>query len=158
VKPAECEGSGSLARISLAGLAEAMKDEGMAGIANTSYEVKGACAAEFWKSAEGTLQFDLKNGTLSNISLGEDAGPLKVSRFVGQAKLHAGEAEMNGVTLDLPDGKFQVSGTASLKGELDFRLTRNSSGTAPGFAISGTLAEPRVEQLTGPETQARLKP
>jgi hypothetical protein len=158
VTPAECNGSGSLTGISLAGLAEAMKNEGIAGIANTSYEVTGPCAGEFWKSAEGTLQFDMKNGTLPHISLGEGAEPLKVSRFVGQAKLHAGEAELKDVQLDSPDGKFQVNGTASLQGELDFRLARNSSGTAPGFAISGTLAEPRVEQLTGPETQARLKP
>jgi hypothetical protein len=96
---------------------------------------------------------------LPHISLGEGAGPLKVSRFVGQAMLHAGETELKDVTMDSLSGKFQVSGTASPRGELDFRLgARNPSGTAPGFAISGTLAEPRVEQLTGPETQARLKP
>jgi hypothetical protein len=158
VKPAECKGSGNLSGISVAGLAEAVKDEGIAGIANTSYEVQGTCAADFWKSAEGTMQFDMKNGTLPHISLGEGAGPLKVSRFVGQAMLHAGETELKDVTMDSLSGKFQVSGTASPRGELDFRLARNPSGTAPGFAISGTLAEPRVEQLTGPETQARLKP
>jgi hypothetical protein len=46
-----------------------------------------------------------------------------------------------------------------LKGELDFKLARTQRGAGTtGFAISGTLAEPRVAQLAGPETQARLKP
>jgi hypothetical protein len=158
-KPAACDGSGSLTGISLTGLEESMNDEGIAGLANTSYELKGTCTADFWKSAEGTLQFDVKNGTFPHISLGDGAEALKISRFVGQAKLHAGEAELNGVRLDSPDGKFQVSGSASFKGALDFKLARTQSGTtALGYTIGGTLAEPRVEQLTGAETQARLKP
>jgi hypothetical protein len=158
VKPAACKGSGNLTGISLAGLTESIKDEWIAGTANTSYDVKGTCTAEFWKSAEGTLQFDMRDGTWPHVSLGEDAGIFRFTRFAGQARLLAGIVEMKDLKMESPDGKFQVSGTSSLQGELDFRLTRNPSGTAPGFAISGTLAEPRVVQLAGPETQARLKP
>ncbi len=158
MKPSVCKGSGSLTGISLAGIAEAMNDQWIAGNANANYEVKGSCTAEFWKSAEGTLQFVMKDGSLPHVALGEDAEPLKVTRFAGQAQLLAGKVEMEDLSLESPGGKFQVSGSASLQGELDFRLTRNPSGTAPGFAISGTLAEPRVVRLAGAETQARLKP
>ena len=159
VKPAVCKGSGSLTGVSLARLADAMKDGWIAGTANTSYEVKGSCPAEFWTSAEGTLQFDMNDGTLPHISLGEDTEPFRFTRFAGQARLQAGKIEMKDAKLDSPDGKFQLSGSASLKGELDLRLARTPNGAAaPGYTISGTVAEPRVSPLSGAETQARLKP
>ena len=159
VRPSICKGSGSLAGVSLGRLADVMKDEGIAGSANASYEVKGSCTAEFWQSAEGALQFDTRDGTLPHVALAEDAEPFKFSHFAGQARLHAGKIEMKDAKLDSADGKFQLSGTASLKGELDLRLARTPSGVAgPGYTISGTLAEPRVIRVSSPETQARLKP
>ena len=42
VKPAVCDGKGSLTGLSLATLADAVKDQGIAGTANASYEVKGS--------------------------------------------------------------------------------------------------------------------
>jgi hypothetical protein len=159
VKPSSCKGSGSLSGVSLGRLADAMTDEGIAGSANASYEVQGSCTAEFWQSAEGALRFDTRDGTLPHVALADDAEPLKFSRFAGQARLHAGKIETKDAKLDSADGKFLLSGTASVKGELDLRLARTSNGAAgPGYTISGTLAEPRVIRLAGPETQARLKP
>ena len=76
--------------ISLARLADAMKDQWIAGTANASYEVKGTCPADFWTSAEGTLQFDVADGTLAHISLAEDAGALKVTRFLGEGAVAGG--------------------------------------------------------------------
>jgi hypothetical protein len=99
------------------------------------------------------------DGTLPHISLGEDAGGLKVTRLAGQARLSAGKIEMKDAKLDSAGQNFQVNGTASLKGELDVKLARTPNGAvARGYTISGTLAEPRVIRLAGPETQARLKP
>jgi hypothetical protein len=158
VKPAICSGSGSLTGVSLARLADAMKDRWIAGIGDTSYEVKASCPAEFWSSAEGTLQFEMKDGALPHVALGEDAEVLKVTRLAGQARLHAGEIAMKDARLDSPGGKFLVSGSASLKGELDFRLAKVPAGTtAAGYMLTGTLDEPRVVPLPGAETQARLK-
>jgi len=159
VKPAVCNGSGSLIGVSLASVADSIKVEGIAGTASTSYALQGSCPAEFWASAEGTLQFNVMDGTLPHISLGEDAGGLKIRRLAGQARLSAGKIEMKDAKLDSAGGNFQVNGTASLKGELDLRLARTANGAvARGYTISGTLAEPRVIRLAGPETQARLKP
>ncbi len=158
-KPAVCSGSGNLTGISLPRLADAMKDGWIAGTLNTSYKVKGSCTAAFWPSAEGALQFEMRDGTLSHLALGEDEEAVKVTRFAGQARLDAGEVEMKDARLDSPGGKFLVSGTASLKGELDFKMVRvPASAAAAGYTINGTLAEPRVVPLIGPETQARLKP
>jgi hypothetical protein len=159
VKPSICKGSGNLTGAELADVADAMKDDWIAGSANASYEIKGPCPAEFWTSAEGTLQFEMTDGSLPHVFLAEDAEPLKVTRFVGKARLQAGTIEMNDAKLDSPDGKFQLTGTATLKGELDLKLagTLNSAAVA-GYTITGTLEAPRVNPSSSSETQARLKP
>jgi hypothetical protein len=158
VQPAVCRGSGSLTGVSLERLADAMNDAWIDGTANSTYEIKGSCPVEFWQSAEGTLQVDMKDGTLPHVALGDDTEPFKVTHFTGRARLHAGGIEIEDAQLDSPAGKFQMSGTASLKGELDLRLARVPNGLlAPGFTITGTLAEPRVIRSTNPETQAQLK-
>jgi hypothetical protein len=157
VKPAVCSGSGNFAGVSLAKLAGAVKGAGIAGSAGASYEVKGPCPGEFWKSAEGTVQFVMKDGTLPHFALGEEAEPFDVARFAGQARLLGGAIEMKDARLDSTSGMFQVNGTASLKGELDLKLARVGGSTAPGYTIGGTPAEPHVVRV-GAETQARLKP
>ena len=157
MKPGACRGSGSLTGISLARLADAMKDKWIDGSANGSYEVKGMCPAEFWTSAEGSLQFEMKDGSLHHITLGEGAEALKVMRLTGQARLQAGTIEMKDAKLDAPGGKFQLSGTASLAREIDFNLTRTAGRAAAGYTITGTLTKPQVSQSSTPETQARLK-
>ncbi len=156
-KPAVCKGGGSVAGISLARLADTAQEPWISGTANGSYEVFGSCTAGFWTSAEGTLQFDLRNGTLPHISLVEDEGSLQIARLSGQARLHGGEVELKDAKLDSASGRFQLSGTASLKRDLDLKLARLPLGTAAGYTITGTLAEPRVAPLPGAE-QARLKP
>jgi AsmA-like C-terminal region len=99
------------------------------------------------------------DGSLPHVLLTEDAEPLKVTRLVGKARLEAGKIEMNDTKLDSPDGKFQLTGTATLKGELDLKLagTLNSAAVA-GYTITGTLEAPRVNSSSSSETQARLKP
>jgi uncharacterized protein involved in outer membrane biogenesis len=159
VKPAVCSGSGDFTAVSLASLADVVKDAGIAGTVTATYQMKGTCPEEFWKSAEGTLQFVMKDGALPHFALGEDAEPFEVTRFAGQARLHGREIEMKDAKLDSTNGTFEVSGTATLQGELDLKLAGAGGATTPqGYAISGTLAEPRVLRMAGAETQARLKP
>lgn len=168
--PALCGGSGNLSGVSLVRLGDAMKNGWIAGAANAKYEVSGPCPVEFWissatsfwnsfsASAEGTLQFDIRNGALPNVALEEDGAPFRFTRFAGQARLNSGQIEMKDARLDSAEGKFQLSGNASFKGQLDFRLARIQNGAAgPVYAISGTLAEPRAIHESASETQARLK-
>lgn len=165
VKPATCEGAGKLDGITLTRLAgptsAASGDTGsppwITGAANATYQVKGACGAEFWQTVEGTLQFEVTDGTLPHISLAEDEAPLEITRLSGQARLREGKLETKDAKLDSDGGKFLLSGTASWHSDLNLRLEPIPGGSAAGYTITGTLAEPRVTPLPGAE-QARLKP
>lgn len=158
--PGVCHGTGSLLGVALERFAEIMADTTRSrlasGTANASYDVKGTCPAEFWGAAEGALQFDIRDGSLAHISLGEDEGPLQVARLSGKALLHSGAFGIKTARLDSGGGGFDVSGMATLKGALDFKLSGRTNG--PGYTITGTLTAPRVAQVAKPETQARLKP
>ena len=153
-------GSGTLTGISLERASDAMSDSWISGTCAGSYQItaSGVDSAEFWRSAEGGLEFDLRDGTLPHISLAGDEGPLRVARWKGRAHLRAGKVEVEKGAMVSPGGAFEISGTASLGRVLDLKLTRNAEGAGSAvYIISGTLAEPRVE-LTTAETQARLKP
>ena len=69
-------GSGTLTGISLEQMAKAMHDPWISGTAVGTYQIKasGADSAAFWQSAEGGLQFDLRDGVLPHISLARDEG------------------------------------------------------------------------------------
>jgi hypothetical protein len=157
-KAAVCEVKGSLNGVSLTGFTDAMKDKWIAGVASGTYAAKGPCSPEFWTSSEGTLQFDMRDGSLPHVILSPDAEALTVNGFTGQVRLHDAEIEMKDALLKSPEGNFLLSGTASLKGELDFRVARTpGSSLVPGYLITGTVGEPQVNALVG-ETQAQLKP
>jgi hypothetical protein len=156
-KPAVCNGNGNLTGIALDNFANAMNDNWIAGTANASYKLTATCPADFWKSAEATLRVSMKDGAFPHVLMGDDAQPLRVSRLDGQAALHAGTIEIKDAKLDSPEGQYQLSGTASLTRDVDFRLKGMPDAPTSGYAITGTLAEPRVSPLRGTE-QARLKP
>jgi len=156
-RPAVCRGSGTVTGLSLARVAQAMKKDWIAGTAGGGYEVTGDCTAEFWNSAQGTVQFEVRDGVLPRVSLGEDDGPLKIARFWGRARLQDGIFEIKEAALDSPSGNFQVSGTAGLNRQVELKLARPANGSGARYEITGTPEEPRVAQLPGLE-QARLKP
>ncbi|HTS36442.1 MAG TPA: AsmA family protein [Candidatus Solibacter sp.] len=153
-KPAACSGSGKLERITLSQLGAYMHDSRLAGTADAAFDLKADCH-DFWPSAEGKLQFDVRNGVLSRLTLNETEEPFRITHFSGSAHLLAGKFELTQASLDSPGGKFQVTGTASLARELDLKL-RPIKPSGEGYAIAGTLAEPRVQLLSHTE-QAKLK-
>jgi hypothetical protein len=158
VKPALCSGSGSLTEISLGNISRLMKDDWVEGSAGASYEIRGPCSADFWQTSEGTLQVDVVDGSLPHVLFKESAETLKIRKFTAHAQLHAGTIEVSEGELDSPEGNYEVSGTATLKREIDFKLARVPAGTGvSSYTITGTLAEPRVAPIPGTE-QARLKP
>ena len=156
-QPAVCGGSGRFTGVPLARVAETMQDAWITGLAGGSYQVKGLCSAEFWRLAEGTLKFDVRDGTLAHISLTEDEERLNMTRLSGEARLRGGQFQIQEAVLDSPSGRFQLSGTATLERELNLKLARTTSGATAGFSITGRLAAPHVAALPGTE-QARLKP
>jgi hypothetical protein len=156
-----CHGSGSWNSISLEQVAAAMHDEWISGTASGSYQLKasGGDAATFWKSAEGTLKFDVWNGALPHIALSADDPPLRIGRWRGRAQLREGKLEINEGKLASGANSYEIRGTASLAQTLDFKLSgaqAHAGGTV--YSVTGTLAEPRVAQVPQPQTQAKLKP
>ena len=158
VKPAVCRGSGRLTEISLGNISRLMKDEWVEGSAGASYEIRGPCSADFWQTSEGTLQVNVADGSLPHVLFRESTEMLKIRKFTAQAQLHAGTIEVSEGELDSPEGNYEVSGTATLTREIDFKLARVPAGSGvSSYTITGTLAEPRVTHINGTE-QARLKP
>ena len=160
-KPAVYTGSGTVTGIALRQLASAMHDVWIAGTASGNYDItaSGTASSDFWNSAEGIVQFDVRDGVMPHLLLVNDGDPLKIDRLQGRAHLQEGKIEIKEATLDSPAGKFQVSGTALLTRELDLKFVSkpDAVGGAKTYAVGGTLAEPRVTQVSTPETQARLK-
>jgi len=154
-------GSGTLTGISLGQMANAMHDPWISGTADGSYHLtaSGADSPAFWESAEGGLQFDMRGGVLSHISLATDEGPLRVARWHGGARLRDRQIEIEKGKLVSAGGTYEISGSASLGRVLDLKLARGTdlkSASSSVYRITGTVAEPQVA-LTSPVTQARLK-
>jgi uncharacterized protein involved in outer membrane biogenesis len=157
-KPPEYNGSGTLDRVALTQLAEAMHDSWITGVVTAKYHAatSGLTRSELLSSASATLQVDARDGALPHIALAGTPSPLRIRHLVARLLLRDGAFEIQEGKLETPGGIYQVSGTASLGRALDVKLSRG--GGAHGFSISGTLTQPRVVQATFPETQAALKP
>ncbi|HVO71334.1 MAG TPA: AsmA family protein [Aggregatilineaceae bacterium] len=156
-RPPEYSGSGTLERVALAQLAEAMHDAWITGAGKAKYRAaaSGLTRSELLASASGTLQVEARDGAFPHIVLGEIPGHLRIHRLAARLMLRDSKLEVQEGKLETPGGIYQLSGTATLGRALDLKLAR---GVTHGFNISGTLTQPRVVQATFPETQAALKP
>jgi hypothetical protein len=163
-EPPVYAGSATLEGISLQQLADAMHDAWISGTASGTYQfsASGADLASFWQSAEGGLQFDLRDGVLPHIRLTGAEDALRIARWEGSVHLRKGKFEIEKGELFSSEANYEVSGTASLSRVLDFKLARSagekSAAGSMVYSITGTVAEPRVELSPAPETQAQLKP
>ncbi len=157
VKPPEYSGTGTLQRVDLRELAEAMHDGWITGTAFADYRASasGVDAAELLSSAKANLRVEVHDGSLPHIALAEGNEPLHIHRLVGNFVLRDGRFEIQQGKLETAGGIYQLSGTASLTRTLDLKLVRDG---APGFNITGPLTEPRVAPVKVQETRAALKP
>jgi uncharacterized protein involved in outer membrane biogenesis len=157
VKPPEYSGTGTLQRVDLRELAEAMHDDWVTGTAMANYRASasGADAAELLSSAKANVRVEVRDGLFPHIALTEGNEPLRIHRLVGNFALRDGRLEIQQGKLETPGGIYQLSGTASLTRTLDLKLLRDG---APGFNITGPLTEPRVAPVKAQETRAALKP
>jgi len=156
VRPPLCAGGGTLTGISLGNISRLMKDHWVEGTASTSYDIRGSCAPDFWQSSEGTLQVNVGDGSLPHVFLEDTTETLKIRTLTAQVQLHDGTMDVSEGKLDSPEGKYEVSGTATLKRVIDFRMTRIPAGSGMAYTVSGTVADPHVATVSGAE-QARLK-
>jgi uncharacterized protein involved in outer membrane biogenesis len=157
VNPPTYHGNGSLEKVALGQIAEAMHDPWITGTANVEYraDTAGWTKAELLSNANAGFQVEAHDGSLPHLTLAGESASLRVNHFVGRLQLRAGKFEVDQGKLQTPGGIYQLSGTASLGRVLDFRLARE--GTR-GFNVTGTVEQPRVAINTAPETQAALKP
>ena len=157
VNPPAYRGHGTLEKVALGQVAEAMHDPWITGTVNVEYRAAtlGWTRAELFSHADAGFQLEARDGSLPHLTLAGESTPLRVNRFTGQLLLRAGKFAIESGKLQTPGGIYQMSGTASLGRVLDIKLARDG---ARGFNITGTLNQPRVTLSTTPETQAALKP
>jgi len=158
-KPPAYSGSGTLEHFSLSQLSDAMHDNWVTGTANATYHLTSSvpATAELLSTAEGTIQFEMRDGVLPHLILPQTPatpGGLKVQRLAARVRLDKGQLEIEQGKLYAAGTTYQVSGGASVGRKLDVKLLRPSSR---GYSITGTLAEPRVAPIASPETEAALQ-
>lgn len=157
IVPPKYSGSGTFERVSLRQLSAAMHDGWVTGSASATYHAStaGLKAGDLYSSAVANLQIEAWDAVLPHITLTDATSALEARHLSAELTLKNQKVAIENARLDTPDRSYQLSGTASLSRELNLKLKREGT---PGFAISGTLAEPRISPGSSAETQAALKP
>lgn len=156
-------GSGTLTNIAMDKVARLTGEAWAAGRLRGNYRLalKGSTAEELRASAAGSLEFDWKDGMLARLAL-SGSGPLRFSRLSGNARLSEGSLAFFDSQLMTQQGAYTLTGTASLRRELDLRLVREPAHTGSDsrriYTVKGTLLEPQVEAEGAAETRAALEP
>jgi AsmA family/AsmA-like C-terminal region len=156
LQPPLYTGAGTLERVSLEQLAKSMQEGWITGTASATYRLSasGYSAAELFASAKAALLFQIHNGTLPHIALGDAGAPFHMRRFTGRLVLEDGQLEIREGKLEAFSGLYQVSGTASPGHNLNIRV----QDAWHAFSITGTIGQPHVVAVAGTQTQAALKP
>jgi hypothetical protein len=154
-KPPEYNGTGNLDGISLGEVSELMHDGWIDGTGHAQYEftAAGGKLRDLLDSADLSAQFSVWDGIFPHVVLTNQSGPLRAHSFSGGIRMHEGELLFHDAKLDTAHGVYNLSGTASLAGELNLKMANEG---APGFLVSGTIIETRVS--ANPTTAASLKP
>ncbi len=153
-----CAGRGNVSNVALAKIPNETDKAWLTGTVSGNYELQGPCSADFWPSAEGKFQAEVRNGSMPHVILGDDAGPLVITRLDAQAQLHSGNFEIRSAKLNSMHGTYELSGSVNLDREIDLKMTRVPVDSShSGYSVTGTLSQPRVSTLANTE-QAKLKP
>jgi len=157
VRPPMYSGTGNFNGVSLSSIAEIMRTGWIdgEGSANYRFTTSGWNLQDLLKEAELDAKFSIKDGEFPHVLLSENAEPLHSSVFSGQLVFRDATFSLDDTELVSDSGVFNVSGTASLAGDLNLKMTGENSG---GYNVSGTLDQTRVSPITNPPTQAALKP
>jgi AsmA family/AsmA-like C-terminal region len=154
-QPPAYKGAGTLTGISMADVSELMHNAWIDGIGETKYRftAAGRPLEQVLDSADLTASFSISRAAFPHIALTEQTGPLQAESFSGNVRLRDRQLTFSDTELDTAHRAYAVTGTASLKGALNLRL---STEGVSAFSITGTVLETRV--ATTPTTAASLKP
>ncbi|HXE90038.1 MAG TPA: AsmA family protein [Terriglobales bacterium] len=149
--------AGRLTGIALEQVGRLMHDPWATGHVSARYELTtaGSAAPALVQSASGEVEFDWRDGAMARLLLPASPAPMRLRRFTGKLALRDGILTFPEAQLETAGGTYTVTGTASLARQLDLRLVRDE---AHGFAVTGTLAAPRVAPLPVPATRAAVLP
>ncbi len=152
--PPHYQAKGRLQNISMALMSAAMDDAWATGIADSEFDLttSGVNFSDMLASAEGALQFTVRNGTLARLEL-PDAFPVHL--FAANVKIKNGIWKLSTGKLESHDGIYQVSGAASPVSGLNLILTR---GDEQSWNITGTLLKANVAHATRTEARTVVKP
>jgi len=154
-KPPDYRGSGTFEGVQLAQVAELMHDGWIEGTGTAKYDfsASGWGVQDLLDSAELKARFTVDGGAFPHIVFTSRSGPLRAAEFSGELRLHEGAFLFNDANLESTAGVYRVSGTASLAGALDLKI---SGETMAGYNLTGTLVKTRVTSI--PTAEAELKP
>ncbi len=156
-RPPAYSGSGSFDGASLAAVAGLMHNAWIdgSGAAKYQFETSGWRLQDLLSSANLTSNFVVHDGSFPRISLTGQSGVLRASNFSGKILLQQRQFYFPEAKLESSGGVYKVSGTVSLAGSMNLRMTSES---AAGFALSGTLLKTSVTAIPITAAQASLKP
>jgi AsmA family/AsmA-like C-terminal region len=156
-RPPAYSGSGGFDDVSLAEVADLMHNAWIDGSGAAKYEFKasGWGLQDLLDSGSLTGNFAVRDGSFPHIALTSQSDVLHASNFSGKILLRENQFSFPDAKLDSPTGVYKVSGTVSLTGGMNLKMTGDS---APGFALSGTLLKTRVSAIPITAAQAALKP
>jgi hypothetical protein len=156
-RPPVYSGTGNFDGVSLSSIAELMHTGWIDGdgSANYRFTTTGWNLQDLLEKAELDANFSIKDGEFPHVVLSENAEPLHSSVFSGQLVFRDGIFSLDDTELVSDSEVFNVSGTASLEGDLNLKMASENSG---GYNVSGTLDQTRVSPIVNPPTQAALKP
>ena len=156
-RPPVYTGNGSLDGMDLSQIAGLMHDPWIDGTGSATYDFKasGWGLQDLLASATLSGSFVVRDSVFPHVMLTSQAAALRASNFSGKILLRDGQFSFPDAKLESPAGVYQVSGTVSLTGGLNLKMTGES---APSFSLSGTLLKTRVSAIPVTAAQAALKP
>lgn len=154
-KPPEYSGSGQFDSVSLADVAALMHDAWMEGSGSATYRFTagGWTVQDLLSSADLSADFTIRDGAFPHVVLTNHAGHLRTADFSGDVRLNDEKLSFGDAKLQTSAGVYKLSGTASIGGTLDLKL---SGENAAGYSIGGTVQKTRVS--SNPTAEAALKP
>jgi hypothetical protein len=156
-RPPAYSGTGSFDSVDLAAIAALMHNPWIDGTGAAKYEFRasGLGLHDLLNSANLSGDFAIREGNFPHIALTSQSSGLRANSFSGRLLLRDGQFSFPDAKLESATGVYKVSGTVSLTGGLNLKMTGES---VPGFSLSGTLLKTRVSAIPITAAQAALTP